>query len=207
MVGKFIVLEGIDGAGCGTQTEILRENLSEENKLFPVTSLRYPDYNTPIGEIIHEFLHGAFDIDTATQFLLYSADVVKDIRKIKRDLQKGKIILSDRYFTSTLAYQTVQGFPLEKVLKFAELFGIIKPDLVIYLDVPVKISEARKLKEKRKLDKFEKDIYFRKKVKEQYEKMVSKNIFAKRWVRIDAGKNIEEVANEVRDSVRKILGL
>jgi len=82
MKGKFIVFEGIDGSGCGTQSELLKERLNAK-LLQPVLHLRYPDYNDPIGASIHEFLHKKFYIKPDIQFLLYSINILKDMEEIK----------------------------------------------------------------------------------------------------------------------------
>lgn len=199
MRGKFIVIEGIDGAGCGTQTELLKENLNARLPK-PVLHLRYPNYNNPIGSTIHEFLHGSFRLNVETQFILYALDMLNDMNIIKDALGKGRIVLADRYLTTTLAFQGVQGFPLEKALKFADLFDFIKPDIIFYLKVSSKTSMIRKKKEKTNLDIFESDMQFRKKVSQQYDYLAKNNIFGK-WVIIDGEKSIEAVFEDIRKIV------
>jgi len=126
------------------------------------------------------------------------------MNEIKKALDEGRIVLADRYFTSTLAYQCAQGFHLEKALKFADLFDFVKPDLIIYLKVPSDIAMKRKKMEKNNLDLFEKDLEFRKKVSKKYDELASKNIFGK-WIVVDAEKSIEEVANEIENEINKII--
>lgn len=203
MKGKFIVIEGIDGAGCGTQTELLKEKLNAKLSQ-PVLHIRYPDYNSPVGVTVHKFLHEELALSTDMQFFIYSLDMLKDVEKIKKALENGRIILADRYFTSTLAYQCAQGFSVEKALKFAELFDIIKPDLIIYLKVSPETSMERKKKEKIELDFFEKDLEFRKKVSLKYDELASKNIFSN-WITVNAEKLIEEVGKEIENIVNKII--
>jgi len=203
MSGRFIAIEGIDGAGCGAQTELLKENLNPRLSR-PVLHLRYPNYNNPIGSTIHEFLHGAFKLNVETQFILYALDMLNDMNIIKDSLRRGRIVLSDRYFLSTIAFQGVQGFPLEKALKFAELFDIVKPDIIFYLKVSPETSMIRKKKEKTNLDIFEKDIEFRKRVSQQYDYLAENNVFGK-WITIDAEKSIEEVFEDIKKAVEKII--
>lgn len=203
MKGQLIVIEGIDGAGCGTQTELLKEKLNERLSQ-PVLHIRYPNYNSPVGVTIHKFLHEELGLSVDMQFFIYSLDMLKDMKEIKKALEEGRIVLADRYFTSTLAYQCAQGFSLEKALKFADLFDFVKPDLIIYLKVPSEIAMKRKKMEKNNLDLFEKDLEFRKKVSKKYDELASKNIFGK-WVVIDAEKSIEEVANEIENEINKII--
>ena len=203
MSGKFVVLEGIDGAGCGTQTELLKENLNTKLTI-PALHLRYPNYNNPIGSTIHEFLHGAFKLNVETQFILYALDMLNDMDTIRYALKKGRIVLADRYFTTTLAFQGAQGFPLKKALKFADLFNFIKPDFVFYLKVSPKTSMIRKKKEKTDLDIFESDMKFRKKVSQQYDYLAKNNIFGK-WIVINGEKSIEEVSNQIFGIVKRKL--
>lgn len=203
MKGKLIVIEGIDGAGCGTQAELLKEKLNEKFSQ-PVLHIRYPNYNSPVGVTIHKFLHEELNLNPDMQFFIYSLDMLKDMNEIKKALDEGRMVLADRYFTSTLAYQCSQGFPLEKALKFAELFDFVKPDLIIYLKVSTETSMQRKKMEKNNLDLFEKDLEFKKKVSKKYDELANKNIFGK-WFVVDAEKTIEEVANEIEKEINKII--
>ena len=203
MKGKLIVIEGIDGAGCGTQTELLKEKLNEKLSQ-PVLHIRYPNYNNPIGVTIHKFLHEELQLSTDMQFFIYSLDMLNDMKEIKKALDEGRVILADRYFTSTLAYQCSQGFPIEKALKFSELFDFVKPDLIIYLKVSAETAMKRKKMEKDNLDLFERDLELRKKVSKKYEELASKDIFGK-WVIVDAEKSIKEIANEIENMVNKII--
>lgn len=203
MKGKLIVIEGTDGAGCGTQTELLKEKLNAKLSQ-PVMHIRYPNYNNPVGVAIHKFLHEELQLSIDMQFFFYSLDMMKDMKEIKKALEEGRIVLVDRYFTSTLAYQCSQGFPIEKALKFADLFDIVKPDLIIYLKVSAEISMERKQKEKPNLDMFERNLEFRKEVAEKYDELASKNIFGK-WVVVDAERSVEDVAKEIENEVKKII--
>ncbi len=202
MESKFIVIEGIDGAGCGTQTELLKEKLNAKFSQ-PALHLRYPDYNDPIGVSIHEFLHKKFHIDPDIQFLLYSINFLKDMEKIKDAKSRNRVIVADRYFTTSLAYQCAQGFPEEKALKFADMFGMIKPDLVFYLKVSSETSQKRKLKEKEELDRYEEDTKLRKKLIDRYDEIAEKNLFAKKWITIDGEKSIDEISQKIFSIVKE----
>lgn len=193
------VIESIDGGGTETQTKLLKEFLEKKGK--KIEFLKYPDYQGPIGNLIHEFLHKKFDFSPAVQFSLYATDMIKDKEKIL-DAKKGKIVIADRYFTSTLAYQSMtKGFSLDKGLKFAEIFDLPKPDLVIFLNVSPETSIKRKFKEKNSLDRHEEDKEFLGKVREGYLDLIKKKIFAKEWVIVDGEKSIEEVAKEIQKIV------
>ncbi|RLJ09983.1 MAG: dTMP kinase [Candidatus Aenigmatarchaeota archaeon] len=199
MKGKFVVIEGIDGAGTEEQSTRLFEYLKSQG-IF-VERLTYPDYSKVIGRMIHEWLHSKEELPANTLFLVYTADMVKDIEKIKSWINEGKFVIADRYFTTTLAYQTAQGFPLEKALKFAELFEIPKPDMAIYLKVSPDVTVERKYKEKEELDRNEANKEFLEKVSKVYDDLVKNQVFTS-WFVVDAEKSIEEVFDQIKKILR-----
>ncbi|PJB99648.1 MAG: dTMP kinase, partial [Candidatus Nealsonbacteria bacterium CG_4_9_14_0_8_um_filter_35_12] len=147
--GKLIVFEGIDGAGCETQVKLLFDYLKRQGK--SVERLYYPDYEGPIGKLIHQYLHKQYEFSVDIQFLLYFTDFIKDREKINQWIGEGKIVICDRYFSSTLAYQGLRGFSIKKALELARRFKLPKPDLIIYLKVSPEVSMSRKYKEKKDL--------------------------------------------------------
>ncbi len=196
--GKFIVIEGIDGAGSETQSTLLFNFFKKEK--ISVERLTYPDYEEPIGRLIHEFLHKKYEFSPATQFLLYLTDFLKDKEKIKKWLKEGKIVISDRYFPSTLAYQCLRRFPPEKALKIAKLLELPKPDLIIYLKVSPEVSMSRKYEEKKNLDRNEADKKFLEKVRDSYKKLIKGRIFSK-WVVINGERPIPIVFKEIKKNL------
>jgi dTMP kinase len=193
--GKFIVIEGIDGAGGETQTKLLFNYLKKKRK--PVEKLSYPDYQGPIGKLIHQFLHRKYDFSPEVQFLLYSTDFLKDKEKIKMWLERGKFIIADRYFTTTLAYQGLKGFQLKEALKFAEIFALPKPNLIVYLKISPETSIKRKLKEKKNLDRHEANKKFLSKLTNFYKELIKNQIFGE-WIIINGERSIEEVSEEIK---------
>lgn len=198
--GKFIVIEGIDGCGGETQSNKLIKYFRE--KKTPAVLLRYPDYKGPVGKVIDAYLHKKHNFSKEVQFLLYFADFLKDKEKIQSWLTEGKIIIADRYFTSTFAYQCVNSsFFLDRAKKVSALFALPRPDLIIYLRVSPEISMVRKRKEKGgKLDRHEADKKFLTELAAFYTELVKKQILAK-WVVVDGEKSIEEVFTEIRKFV------
>ena len=204
-IGKLIVFEGIDGAGCETQARMLRDFFvsNDKNPLF----LKYPDNTTPLGRTIKDFLYGKFVLTPDVQFLLYSLDIKKDIWVIGSAMKKGRDVICDRYFTSTLAYQCSNKKEIERALKFAELFGILRPDIVFYLDINPRIAFERKKLEKRDLDIYERNLKFMKEVRNRYRKLIENKIFAKNWFVIDASKNKTRVHERIKEILLNEIGV
>lgn len=196
----FIVFEGIDGAGTEAQSKLLFNLLKKKKR--EVEKLTYPDYQGPIGKLIHQFLHKKYEFSPEIQFLLYFTDFLKDKEKIKKWQKEKRFIISDRYFTSTLAYQCQKGFSFKNAIKLAEIFDLPKPDLVIYLKVSPQTSIERKLKEKKNLDRHETDKKFLTKLTKFYKKLIKNQIFS-RWVVVDGEKSIKEVFEEIKKVYEK----
>ena len=202
--GKFIVIEGIDGCGGETQTNFLSEFLSKKG--YDIKLKSYPENEGPIGQVIDNFLHKKYDFPIDTETLIYFADFTKDTEEMKKYLESG-IIISDRYFTSTIVYQCLKGFPLEKMLQLSEIFKLPKPDLCIYIKISAETSFNRKMKEKGgNLDRHEENKKFLKEVAEGYEKIAENNIFCE-WSIIDGEKSIEEVSQDILKLLNNKLGI
>jgi len=198
--GKLIVIEGIDGAGSETQSTLLFNFFKKEK--ISVERLTYPDYEEPIGMLIHQYLHKQYEFSVDVQFLLYFTDFIKDRERINRWLNEGKIVICDRYLSSTLAYQGLRGFPIKKSLELARKFKLPKPDLIIYLKVSPEVSMSRKYKEKKNLDRNEADKKFLQKVGDSYKKLIKGRIFSK-WVVINGERPIPIVFKEIKKIYEK----
>lgn len=192
--GFFIVFEGIDGAGDTTQSKRLYKYLEERRKNPEI--IHFPEYESPIGKLIHEFLHKKVELEKDTQFLLYAADMIKDRNKIEGWLADGKIVIADRYFTSTIAYQALGSMSIPNIKRFSGIFRIPKPDIVIYLKVKPETAIKRKLSAKLGLDKFESNEKFLAGIVRNYNKMAKKNMFGK-WVVVDGEKEKDEVFEQI----------
>jgi dTMP kinase len=201
MRGRFVVIEGINGAGGETQSKRLVSYL--ESRGIHAVRIHYPEYGNPIGNAIRDYLFGKFDPSPITLFLLYASDMAKDAARVESLLQKGTWVVADRHFTSTLAYQSLvmKALPLEKALKFAEVVGIPRPDAILYLRVSVATSVKRKLQEHKKLDRHESDSAFQERIQEAYEELARKSVLG-RWTVIDAEPPIGQVFGRIRDSLK-----
>lgn len=139
MKGKFITFEGSEGCGKSTQSKLLCRYLRRKGR--SVVYLREPG-GTRISEKIRKILLDPKNhISDATEMLLYMASRAQTVNDvIKPALRQGKIVICDRFLDSTLAYQ---GFGLGMDIRFIEYAGNfvtqgIKPDLTVFLDLPVK---------------------------------------------------------------------
>jgi dTMP kinase len=197
MAGRLVVFEGIDGAGTETQSKLLLDYL--KGRGVPAERIRYPDYDQPIGRLIHEYLHKKFDFPTEVQVMLYAADFIKDAKKLRQWLNEGRVVIADRYITSTAAYQGFR-FPVEKITGLAEMFGLPKPDIVLYLNVSAGTSIRRKMKEKKHLDRNEADREFLEKLSGFYMNLAKKETLG-RWVVIDGERTKEEVFEDVKQAL------
>jgi len=185
---KLFVIEGVDGSGKSTQIKLLSEFLT--GKGYSCEFLHFPRTDAPyFGELIARFLRGEFgslnEVDPYLVAMLYAGDR-KDASEMIRDwLGKGKIVLLDRYTYSNIAYQCAKlddKIEQDKLMKWIlalefKHFGIPKPDLNIFLDVPFSFTE-KKLNSGRSgddrtylrgtLDIHELSLSFQKKVRDTY---------------------------------------
>ena len=136
--GKLVVFEGAEGAGKTTQVRLLAEKLTTAG--IPCVAVREPG-GTPVGDAIREILlDPEQQITAATEALLFMASRAELIaREIRSSLSEGKVVLLDRFFLSTYAYQIVgRGLPEDEIRAANRLAtaGLV-PDLTVLLDVPL----------------------------------------------------------------------
>ena len=199
---NFIVFEGIDGAGTSTQIKkLVEKNPSKFIATAEPTSL-------PTGKFLRQMLAGEFSVDEKTNAFLFAADRCEHIYGkggVKELTENGKIVVSDRYLFSSLAYQSVscgKEFPLFLNSKFP------LPQLLFYFEINPEISLARvnsrnerkEAYEKRKKKKKTAELY--NSVIEDYEKTSAET--GMKIVRIDASKLIDEISDEIYSKVKEI---
>lgn len=190
----FIVIEGIDGAGCETQATALIKKLTEAGK--KPFYIKFPHYDTPVGKMIHDFLYENKTKHTADeQFLLYTLQFVFDKELIKEKM-KDHIVIADRYFSTTLCYQTLEGFDEKKALRFAEDFDIVKPDVVLYLDVSPDTAIKWKYGEDKEKNFRENDHPFIRRTYGKYKDLVKRNVWTK-WIAVQGEQPKERVTKDI----------
>lgn len=144
MALMFISFEGIDGCGKTTQINLLEKYFIDRNK--KVIKLREPggtDFSETIREIL---LNSRHDISPVSELMLFNAARADLINKvIKPELDNGAIVICDRFYDSTTAYQGYgRGLNLEEVTQSNMLATQgLKPDITFYIDIPLEISHER----------------------------------------------------------------
>jgi len=201
-VKLFVVFEGLDGSGKSTQVKILLDKLISDN--YQVLPLREPG-STEIGEKILNILDSKQELTPIMEFLLFSISrsaVVNE--KIKPALETNKIVLCDRYFYSSIAYQGA-GRNLDKeYIDFTNQLIIDKtiPDIVFYLDLTWEEKINRKGIDKS--DRFEKENkIFHDKVRQEYLSLARND--SDRWVVIDANLELDEISKLIYSKIKKHL--
>ncbi|MCL4398232.1 dTMP kinase [Candidatus Parvarchaeota archaeon] len=201
MEGKIIVIEGIDGAGKATQAKLLKDALEKNGKT--VSMYSYPDYSSVYGERIKSFLYKKITLKVDELFMLYIIDMIKDKSRIIESVKKGDYVVIDRFFFSTIAYQSAGGFSYETGKELVKLLDMPFVNKVFYISVPVSVSMQRKEKQKGKMDvdKFESDKNFLSSVSTFYDKLKNENFYAKTWEEIDGSKSIEEISYLIKKGI------
>ena len=194
----FITLEGPEGSGKTSHIPRLVEYLREKGHIvFPT---REPG-GTSIGEQIREVIHDLKNVEMhpRTETLLYQAARAQIVEQIiKPRLKAGEIVISDRYYDSTIAYQGYGHHQdLEQVralVKYAT--GGLVPDLTVLLDIDVEEGLRRKKKDNEwnRLDAY--TVEFHQRVRAGYSEMVKQE--PNRWVVINAGQAWDQVQEELR---------
>lgn len=198
MTGKFITLEGMDGAGKSTHIPSIIAALQARGH--EVVSTREPG-GTVLGERLRELLlHEAMHAETET-LLMFAARREHIASVIAPALARGAYVLSDRFTDATYAYQSgAKGVPASKIEALENwVQEDLQPDLTLLFDVPVEVSIAR-LSNARSPDKFERESAdFFTRIRNAYLERARQN--TARFRVIDGSQSLEKVA----ESVQKII--
>lgn len=150
----LIVLEGLDGAGKSTQIQRLRQHLEEQG--IESEYLHFPRFDAPVfGELIARFLRGEFgsveQVDPYLVALLYAGDRNDAAPQIRKWLTEGKAVVLDRYVYSNIGYQCAKLASAAERERLSQwildleynYYGIPRPDLSLFLDVPFSFTERK----------------------------------------------------------------
>ncbi len=222
MKGKLIVLEGIDGSGKETQSNLLEKKLKEKGR--EVMHISFPDYESPSSALVKMYLKGDFgknpeDVNPYAASLFYAVDRFASYRMKWKDFyEKGGIVIADRYTTSNMVHQMTKYEDevkrkdflswLEKT-EYGEL-ELPRPDLVILLDIPLAVSEnlvKERAKKGGSMDIHEQHLDYLRKCHDAYRQLVA----LYHWKRIpcteegrlrsieDSGKVVEKAVAAVME--------
>ena len=201
--GRFIVLEGPDGCGKSTQMKRLADRLRTSGR--EVDVVRDPG-GTPIGEAVRGVLLNPnfAEMSVRTEMLLYMASRAQLVEEhIRPALSDGRIILSDRYVTSTVVYQGLAGGldvgQINQLYEYA--CGQTRPNLVIVLDVSIEVGRARLSGGPDRVEA--KPVEFHEKVRQGYLEVAGQQ--PETHVVVDASASEETVAETIWKAVEHVL--
>jgi dTMP kinase len=187
--GRFIVLEGIDGAGTTTQTERLVAYLRGRGR--EAVATREPT-DGPIGRLLRELLLGGHKmadggaVGGSTMALLFAADRLDHLqREVEPMLARGTDVVSDRYLLSSLAYQAVES---DRPWVAGLARGVRRPDLTILVDLPIEVAAERRRRAGRPTERYDADSFLAR-VAENYRQLARET----GAVVIDGARTLDEV--------------
>lgn len=214
---RFIVIESSDAAGGSTQTDLLVKHLKQAG--FQPHQFHFPQADEPTGQVMyHKFLRaknkGKFS--RREQALLYIQDFFSKSKEFHRilALSKKNIIVSDRYCTSTMVYQSagLTGQARQRMLKWIAWLAwedtptLPKPNMVIFLDIPVNVALER-------LKSRQTDFHERRVMLERFRCSYLRLAQEQQWVTVNGVdtqgivRSREDIHQEIWQHVRKLVGL
>ena len=219
-MGKLIVIEGLDGSGKSTQLELLKANLEKLN--IDCKSVSFPDYENPSSTLVKMYLGGEFgkkpdDVNAYAASVFYTVDRYVSYKSVWGEYyNNGGTVVSGRYTTSNAVHQAskLEESRWEDFLSWLYDFeynkiGIPKPDKVIFLDMPIEVSQ-KLLSKRYEGDNSKKDIH--ESDTEYLDRCRKAALFTANysgWEIIPCSESgeartIEEIANDVLNSVLKL---
>ena len=208
-MNKFIVIEGLDGTGKTTQIKNLAEYLRSKGEKVHITC---EPTETPTGRLIRRVLSGEIPSSPWATAALFLADRINhntdEQNGIKKYLNDGYTVISDRYYYSTFAYQgceTDLEWTMDIHYNCPEL---VRPDMVIYLTMPVKkcLERIRANRPESALEIYENETSLQK-TSEQFDRVFDLIKDRENIVYIDASSTVGEVAEAMIDAVKKAVDL
>jgi len=222
--GTFIVIEGSDGSGKGTQFKIVSDRLKEQG--YDVATYDFPQYDQESSYFVREYLNGNYgsadELGAYTPSLFFALDRFQAAQQIKKDLAAGKVVLSNRFIGANLAHQGQKIDDEAERTKYYDwlydlefnILGIPKPDVNVVLIVPADIAqklvdqkEARSYTDKKR-DIHEADLNHLQRAVAAYEKLCVQ--FPGEFIRIDGTEqgellSIDAVTEKLWDKIKQAL--
>jgi dTMP kinase len=196
----FVVLEGGEGSGKSTQASRLASWMAEQGH--EVVSTFEPGDSKLGAQMRDLLLHGEGPLDARSELLLMLADRAQHVAEVIRPaLARGAVVISDRYSPSTLAYQGVgRDLGVAAVEQMdAVATGGLQPDVVVVLDVPDDLAEARVATVRDRLERAGDDFHAR--VRAGYRDLAAE----RGWQVVDGSGEPDDVEVRVREAVARVL--
>jgi dTMP kinase len=185
VTGLLIAFEGLDQSGKQTQAELLRDRVVQRGRL--VRLLSFPAYNTHIGAEIGKALQGDRQYGPDVMQLLYVANRYELKPEIARELERGTVVICDRYLASSIAYGEAQGLDPGWLVEMQR--QLPQPHVTVLLDIAPDVSARRKTADR---DRYERDLALLARVRNSYIRQAAAG-----WVRLDAARDRDAVAADV----------
>ncbi|QZP17951.1 dTMP kinase [Methylophilales bacterium] len=202
-LGKFITLEGVDGAGKTTHVEFIKKYLADLGVNFVMT--REPG-GTLLGEQLRQILlHEEMSPETET-LLMFAARNEHIEEVIRPNLTEGKVVISDRFTDATYAYQSGGKGVKEKKIDILKEWvqASLQPDLTFLFDLSVEVSIER-LNKTRELDKFEREEKgFHENIRQKY--LLLAKASPARFCILNSEESIEEIQNQIKLNLDRVVG-
>lgn len=223
-MGKLLVIEGVDSSGKATQAKKLLENLKGIG--YDVQSVEFPDYKSNSSALVKMYLGGEFgknaeDVNPYSASAFFAVDrVASYLTNWKKSLDDGKIVLADRYTTSNFIHQAAKISDKAEKVKFLDWvsdfeynkLGLPKPDLTIFLDMPVPYAKMlmanrpNKINNSQTLDIHESDTEYLNHSYQNAHYVADKFGWHKiLCVKDEKVRSIDDIANEILDTVKEVL--
>ncbi len=215
--GKLIVIDGLDGSGKETQSKKLIDFLKSNEKL--VKMLDFPRYDDNFfGKFVKGCLNGQYgdflELDPHIASVVYASDRFESSEEIKKLLKKEYFVVLDRYVSANQIHQGGKIKDPRKRKEFLDwldkmeydIFKIPKPDIVIFLDMPIKLSQKLLKDSNKKMDIVEQNLIYQENSRNCALDLVKENI---NWEKIDCTRNgnlksIKEINIELIEILKKV---
>ncbi len=198
--GLFIAFEGLDGSGKSLQAKKVHEELVRMGKKCVLTT---EPTDKALGKHIRaSIVEGSLDLSNMTLQILFTADRSDHVHKvIAPGIADGTIVITDRYYWSTLSYGHATGLNMDWLFTMNNVFP--RPDITFWFKISPEVAAGRRKQRGLAPESFE-DLSIQKRVDEAYKELESRYSYDG-WCTIDADKPIDDVFKQVMDRVKKLL--
>ncbi len=204
MKNRFIVVEGLDGSGKSTQIKMLKEYLGSMGEKVFMTA---EPSEGRVGKTLREMLSEDIPTDMYFQAGMFLADRIdhctNPVNGIKKMLEEGYTVISDRYYYSTFAYQGTKS-DMDYIMKInLDCPAILRPDVCIFLDLNPEICKGRIDTNRGKTEMYEKNIEVMKSIRKNFLDVLTSLKDRENIEIINAEGSIEDIQKAIREAVEE----